>query len=82
MHLCPATINQLAARVVDLLDQVDQAVDLGIGRVQVIVVDVEPRSIGNRSSKGWCDSLGSSIGVARSLEGNIHEALSLSEPDG
>jgi len=60
MHLGTATINEFSACVVDLLHEVDKAVNLGIGRIEVVVVDVE---------------LGSTISVAGSLEGNVHETL-------
>jgi len=51
MHLRAASIDQLASRVVHLLDKVDHAVELGIGRVQVVVVDVESKGVGKKSRK-------------------------------
>jgi len=59
MHLGTNTVDKLSARV-DLLDKSDDSVDLGVGCIQIVVVDVE---------------LGASIGIASSLESNVDERL-------
>jgi len=41
MHLGTATVDEAGSTTVDLADEVDHAVNLGVGRVQIVVVDIE-----------------------------------------
>jgi len=41
MHLGTATVDEASPAAVDLLHEVDHTISLGVGRVKVVVVDVE-----------------------------------------
>jgi len=41
MHLGTATVDKAGSTTVNLADEVDHAVSLGVGRVEIVVVDVE-----------------------------------------
>jgi len=59
MHLSADTVNELGATI-DLLDNSNDCVGLGIRRIEVVVVDVE---------------LGSGINLTRGLESDLNEGL-------
>jgi len=59
MHLSTDTVDQLGTGV-DLLDKCNNSVELGIGRIEVVVVNVK---------------LGTGIGITGSLESDVNERL-------
>jgi len=41
MHLGTATVDEASSTTINFLHEVDHTISLGVGRVEVVVVDVE-----------------------------------------
>ena len=73
------TINELGARV-DLLDEVDDGGDLGVGGIETIVVDVKPLLLLAMFGQESMHLLGRWVCSASSLECDVDETVTAKDP--